>query len=263
MDIIEAIKLRRSVRSYSGMPLSAVQVRELNDAIGSAFSPFGGKADIRLRCYDLKGEYKPSTYGVIRNACDYLLMAMGDDEESALTAGFKMEQVVLKATAMGLGTCWIAATFKGSDFDRDEEWGDGESLKIISPVGEAADKKSLLERVTSFALGSRKRKPFSELFFSDSFRKPLPENDTFGESLSMLRLAPSSTNSQPWRALVDGSVVHFYCRPKGDWSTVDCGIALCHFYLAEQSLGHNGQFFKLEDPIPSLQGWIYLRSYKR
>lgn len=234
----------------------------LQHAIDESSSPFGGNVSIRLKQFGAKEEYRPSTYGVIRGACDYFLVAMGSDECSALSAGFRFEQVVLKACELGLGTCWIAATFKGSDFDRAETWPSGESLKIISPVGVAAN-QSLLERVARMALGSKKRKPFDQLFFSDGFTHPLEPDNTFARSLDMLRCAPSSTNSQPWRAVVSGDTVRFYYIPKSRLSILDCGIGLCHFHECEKYLGHSGEFMTeaMADEAPSR--WKYLITYRR
>lgn len=261
MNIIEAIKERRSVRSYNGEKLTQSRKKALEDAIKSAYSPFGGNVTIKLQSYDIKDGFKPSTYGMIRGAVDFFLLGMSDDKQSALTAGFKFEQVVLKSWQMGLGTCWIAATFKGTDFDRGESWPEGEELKIISPVG-VASRQSMLEKVTRAALGSQRRKPFDKLFFSGHFHRPYDSSARYGEALEMLRLAPSSTNSQPWRALVCGDTVHFYYLPKGKESVLDCGIGLCHFYEAERYNDKAGVFVEIADAPVSPDGWIYLVSYK-
>lgn len=262
MDIIEAIKERRSVRSYDGEPLDAERRQKLMEAIASTESPFGGNVTIRLKEFDLKNGFKPSTYGMIRGASDFFLLGIADDEASALSAGFRFEQVVLKAWQLGLGTCWIAATFKGTDFEKDEQWPDGESLRIICPVGVAA-KKSFMEKFTRMALGSRNRKPFGELFFAEDFKSPLSPDSRFGKALEMLRLAPSSTNSQPWRALVCGDTVHFYYVPKSPASVLDCGIGICHFYETERFDGKSGSFVKEPDSAPAAPDkWKYLVSYK-
>lgn len=262
MDIIEAIKERRSVRNYNPATLDEETVSFLKEAIKDSFTLFGGKLTIRLRSFDIKGEYKPSTYGVIKGASYFFLLVMGKDEESALTAGFQFEQIVLKAWRKGLGTCWIAGTFKGSQFNKDEQWPEGESLKIISPVG-YPEKKTLFEKLTRFTLGSQNRKPFTELFFEDDFNKPLSLENKFSEPLEMLRLAPSSTNSQPWRALVKGDKVLFYYQPKSPVSIVDCGIGLCHFYETERFRHNNGSFFKEKDYPAPIKNWKYLITYKR
>ena len=96
MNIIEAIKERRSVRSFNGEPLSESIKSELRKAVAEAQSPFGGNLTIRLKEFDLKNGYKPSTYGMIKGATDFFLLGIGDGEASALTAGFAFEQVVLR-----------------------------------------------------------------------------------------------------------------------------------------------------------------------
>ena len=262
MDIIQAMKERRSVRSFNGKPLSPSIVTDLRKAIEDSYSLFGGNVTIRLKSFDLKGDFKPSTYGVIKGATDFFLMGIGEDEESALSAGFRFEQIVLKAWQLGLGTCWIAGTYKNSQFDKDEEWPDGESLKIICPVG-VAEKPRLMEKMMRLTVGSNNRKPFSDLFFEDDFKKPLNPENKFGEALQMLRIAPSSTNSQPWRVLVKGEKVLFYYKPKSPASVLDTGIGICHFYETEKFNGFEGRFEKeAEFPAPP-EDWRYLISYTR
>ncbi len=261
MNIIEAIKERRSVRNYNGEGLTKEQIDQLKSAVNSATSPFGGSVTIRLQSFDIKDGFKPSTYGMIKGAVDFFLLGIKDDKQSALTAGFKFEQVVLKAWQMGLGTCWIAATFKGTDFDRGETWPDGEELRIVCPVG-VAGKKRIIEKVARFAIGSNNRKPFDKLFFNKDFKTPYDSAGRFGEALEMLRLAPSSTNSQPWRAIVDGETVHFYYVPKSPASVLDCGIGICHFYETEKFNHKSGAFEELSDAPVSPDGWKYLVSYR-
>lgn len=260
MDIIQAMKERRSVRSFNGKPLSPEQVTDLKKAIEDSYTLFGGNITIRLKNFDLKGDFKPSTYGVIKGASDFFLMGIGEGEDSALTAGFQFEQVVLKAWQMGLGTCWIAGTFKGSQFDEREKWPSGESLRIICPVG-VPEKPRFMEKMMRLSVGSNNRKPFGSLFFENDFNNPLNPDNRFGEALEMLRLAPSSTNSQPWRALVNGDRVHFYYKPKSPIAVLDCGIGLCHFYETEKFNGFNGAFAKETDvPVPP-ENCIYLITY--
>ncbi len=261
MNIIEAMKERRSVRSYNGEHLAPETIAELRKAAEEATSPFGGHVTIRLKSFDLKGAFKPSTYGMISGATEFFLLGIAGDKASALTAGFRFEDVVLRAWQMGLGTCWIAATFKGTDFERGETWPDGEELRIICPVGVAA-KPSIKEKVTRLALGSKNRKPFDKLFFDGNFDTPLEPESPFGMSLEMMRLAPSSTNSQPWRALMSGHRVHFYYKPKSEASVLDCGIGLRHFYEAEKVQERAGHFSEDSNAPAAPEDWVYLVSYE-
>lgn len=262
MDIIQAMQERRSVRSYSGRLLDKEIVSELEKAMEESYTPFGGRLTMRLKSFDLKGDFKPSTYGVIKGASDFFLIGMGDDEASALSVGFRFEQVVLKAWQMGLGTCWIAGTFKGSQFDAREQWPEGETLKIICPVG-IPEKPRFFEKMMRSMAGSNNRKPFAELFFEDDFKKPLDPENQFAEALRMLRLAPSSTNSQPWRVLVKGDKVMFYYKPKYAISVIDMGIGISHFYETEKFFGFDGTFEKDSEYPPAPENWRYLISYKR
>ncbi len=261
MNIIEAMKERRSVRSFNGAGLTDQQRDTLMKAIEDSWSPFGGSVTIKLKKFDLKEGYRPSTYGMIRGAEDFFLLGIADNEDSALTAGFKFEQVVLRAWEAGMGACWIAATFKGSDFDRGEAWPDGEELKIICPVGVAA-KTSMMEKFARMTLGSNNRKPFDDLFFEDDFKHSVSADNRYREALEMVRIAPSSKNSQPWRALVSGNTVHFYYVPKSPASILDTAIGMCHFYETEKFHGRKGQFVKRTDAPSAPDNWIYLRSYE-
>ena len=54
MNIIEAIKERRSVRSFNCESLTQSQISELENAVKTAESPFGGNVTIRLQSFDVK-----------------------------------------------------------------------------------------------------------------------------------------------------------------------------------------------------------------
>lgn len=247
----EIIESRKSVRTYdSTRSLSDEQVDSLRMAITDAKSPFGGTVAISLNKFALNGPFKPSTYGTITGAEWFFLMGTDSSEESQLSLGFRMEQVVLKATAMGLGTCWIAATFKGTSFADAAKFSDKTPLQVISPVGYPAEKRSMLDKITRMAVGSAKRKPMSDLFIVD-------ENSKFYQPLEMMRLAPSSTNSQPWRAQVVGNDVFFYYENKSKASILDLGIGLSHFYLAAKETGIEGSL-EICKEAPSHPGWLPL-----
>lgn len=261
MTILDAMKERRSVRSFNGLGLSQTQRDYLARAIGAASDPFDGKVTIRLKSIDINEDFKPSTYGVIKGARDFFLLGIGDDEASALSAGYRFEEVVLRAWEAGLGTCWIAATFKVSKFEKVETWPARQQLKIVSPVGVPA-RQTVMEKVMRLSIGADKRKPFDELFSENKFGEAVSPDNRFREALSMLRLAPSSTNSQPWRALVVGDTVHFYYKPRTFVTLIDCGIGLCHFIETERYYGREGQLAKLPNAPEALSGTKYLISYQ-
>lgn len=261
MDIIQAIKARHSVRSYNGALLEDAVKQELQAYAYGVDSPFGGRYSFRLRTFPKDGNLRPGTYGIIKGARDYFLIAYGDDMQSALSAGFAFEQVVLRATAMGLGTCWMGGTYRRETFDPGIIWPEGVTLKVVCPIG-IPQKPRLFERMARKIMRSSSRLPFGSLFHLDNYGHPLPEDTAFAESLSMMRLAPSSVNSQPWRAVQCDDVLHLYCRERDKMSLVDMGIGLCHFKLTED-LKHNGSFFYADPEISVPDGTHYITSYRR
>lgn len=260
-SIREIIVKRVSVRTYDGSrQLSDEVVEQIRQSIANASAPFGGKFTIDFKKFDLKGPQSPSTYGVVSGASWYLLMGIHDDEISALSAGYAMEKVVLEATGIGLGTCWMALTFKGSDFTKESQMPADEPLRIISPVGYPAAKRKMLESLTRVTLGSSRRKPMDDLFSEGDFGTPVRVDSVFYEALSMMRLAPSAKNTQPWRALVRGNEVWFYYEKKSEASILDLGIGLCHFDLTLKAAGREGTWAKSTD-APQRKGYIPVIKY--
>lgn len=255
-DIENIIEERRSVRSFNTeKPMTEKEAGVLREAIEDAESPFGGKVSIALKEFNLQGTFKPSTYGTINGASWYFLMGTDSTEESQLSLGFRMEQVVLKATSMGLGTCWIAATFKGTTFADAAEFPSDTPLQVVMPIGYPAEKKSMKEKLMRATLGSAKRKPMSDLFI-------VSEDSEYYKPLEMMRLAPSSTNSQPWRAQVDGDTVYFYYEKKSEASILDLGIGLSHFCLTAKTLGIEGGLSICRE-APAHDKWIPLVKFQK
>ena len=150
------------------------------------------------------------------------------------------------------------------------EVGTGEVMPVASPIGYPAAKLLLREGMMRKAIKSDERLPFSQIFFAGSFDVPLSPSDagSFVEPLQMLRLAPSATNKQPWRAIVDGNAVHFFEEhglkesALGDIQKVDMGIALSHFWLTAQERGLEGHFVTRNPAIAIPQNTEYITSFE-
>jgi len=250
------IKQRFSQRSYDGRGLEE-PVRERLMALCQEHSrgPFGGT--VRFKLLDLgklgREELKKlGTYGVIRGARFYILAAVKDRKRCMENLGYCMEKVILEATAMGLGTCWLGGTFRRSSFAHQMGLDDDELLPAITPVGYPAAKPTLIDRVMRHGAGSRRRKPWSELFFTGDPGTPLTEEAAgdFRAALEAVRQAPSASNRQPWRLIrgQDG-VFQLYLKEDRRYNrmlgkirlqNVDMGIAMTHFELAAVELGLAG-----------------------
>lgn len=260
MDYIQAIELRHAVRTYNkNIALTDEQITQVKQDIKDAESPFGGEIQVKLHKFNLEGSIKPTTYGAIDGASWYILIGIADNQESYLTAGFKMGKVALQLIGMGLGTNFLTDTFKGSTFAKIADFGPETPLHVIMPVGVPAEKMRLTEKLTHFALGSSNRKAFDDLFSEDDFGKPVSVENPFHKPLEYMRTAPSAYNKQPWRALVKGNTVYFYETDAAD-ATFGVGIALSIFYYSLLQLGLKGSFAQ-PDGAPDHDGYKPLAKF--
>ena len=262
MSIYDAIMWRTSVRSYLPATLTDGQRARLSQMSAAATAPFGGRIAISLIKAGDGGETRPGTYGVIRGARDFFVIATDGSPEAKLSAGYAFERIVLEAAAMELGTCWLAVTFRGNAFGRAAGVPDGMEVTAVSPVGIPAGKRHLMERITRAVIRESARRDFNSMFFFGDFNTPVPSGSHFTRALEAVRRAPSSVNSQPWRAVVarDGLRVHFYFTRPGDCTMLDMGIALCHFAEACSCDGIEGDFITVED-APAHPKMTYLRTF--
>ena len=272
IPVKETIKKRNSVRSYEEKKLSKEDREKLMAYADSLTNPFGVKVNIHIVDKDLDGKgEKLGTYGVIKGASTFLGVSVEDTELGLEAAGYDFENLILYATHMGLGTVWLAATFSRENFESAMGIKKSDLFPAISPVGYPTVKRSLRESVMRKTMKSNQRKPWKDIFFKDSFGTPLTKEEAgeYADSLEMLRLAPSATNSQPWRVIKEGEVYHFYETHKANAKPeeklikrVDVGIGLSHFHQTTLENGLSGEFKKIsQDDINIPENTNYIISW--
>lgn len=262
-SITELVKTRTSIRTYDNTSINKEILNKLNEFITDIKGTF--KAKVRFKIINSKEEInggKLGTYGIIKGATTYIGVAVEEGYMDLEELGYEMEALILYATSLGLGTCWIAGTFKKSEFSKVMDVKENEIFAAISPIGYKADKKSFLEKIIKFQGRSGKRKDWSELFKLKNFTEPIPINKDLGiieESLENVRLAPSAINKQPWRIIKDENKFHFYKEEKyssyskgtgRDNHRIDMGIAMCHFELTCKEHGVDGRFIDSNPELP-------------
>jgi hypothetical protein len=262
------IKQRYSCRTYDDMPIAEAKRQKLAGFMDSLETgPFG--APVRFKLIAASEEDRRAlkglgTYGNIRGATGFILGAVGSGKKNLEDFGYRMEEVVLFATSIELGTCWLGGFFTKSSFARRMGMQEGWVMPSVAATGYIADRRSLVDRVIRRGAGSVRRKPWEALFFENRFSLPLSEEAAgpYAEPLEMVRLAPSASNRQPWRVIKDGGVWHFYLqRTPGygegltgrfmaaDLQRVDMGIAMSHFEFTADELGLAGEWTVQEPAI--------------
>jgi nitroreductase len=273
--ITEVITKRRSWRTYDGKPVEKEKKDQINNFISSLDKPpFSSKARFELAELDLKGSGKVSgTYGVISKADTFIVSMIEKSPMDMEDVGYLFEKVILFATSIGLDTCWMGASFSRSLFSAKIGLKPEESLPVVSPIGYRAGRRSITDAVFHMTAGSKKRKPWPDLFFEKNFDSPLGKNDAgkLEVPFEMVRLAPSAMNKQPWRLFVDGKKVHFFLKRttgyesmfKMDLQRIDMGIAMCHFELAADEVGIKGGWkVKKPDIEPLPDGIEYVVTWE-
>ena len=270
-NINETAKIRKSVRTYTGTPLTDSDREKINayiEELNRNEHPFNAK--VRIGLFDVNKEISSKdlgTYGVIKGAKTYLGVAVNETEEAMEAVGYVFEKLVLYCAGIGLGTCWLGGTFNRGEFAKAMKLERNEFFPIASPVGYAAPKNHTVDKIMRKAIKADHRKDFEEIFFENDFNTPLTKEKAgeYADILETVRLAPSAKNAQPWRILKNGDTFHFFEKKtipssSHDIQRLDIGIAGCHFDLAARKKGIKGRLTAVEDH-PEEKGLIYVFSW--
>ncbi len=261
-SIAQIIRGRYSCRTYSRQPLDPATRQELLTFISSnGVAPFGSDARFELIAAteaERNALAGLGTYGFIKDPTGFFVGAVGTSDRDMEDYGYLLERIVLFATSIGLGTCWLGGTFKKSSFARRIDLEEGESLPAVASVGYIAEKPRRVDGLIRRGASSDARKSWELLFFDGSFDGPLsPESaGAYAGPLEMVRLAPSASNKQPGRLVRHDGAWHFFLQrtpgygqgrfmrfPKlADMQRIDMGIAMCHFEMSARELGLDGQW---------------------
>lgn len=255
------IQERFSCRTYVRRPIAkAKRDRLLSFMSSRGDCPFHTSARFMLIAANeledsaLKGL---GTYGFVRGATGFIVGAVQEADRNLEDFGYLMERIILFATSIGLGTCWLGGTFNRTGFAAKIGLRDGETMPGVASVGYIAEKRRIVDRAIRLGASAHSRLPWERLFFDGSSGASLSREAAgrFALPLEMVRLGPSASNKQPWRIVKDDHVWHFYLqRSRGyrrrsarllqiaDMQRVDMGIAMCHFALTARELNMEGSW---------------------
>ena len=269
-SISQLIKTRYSCRTYQARPISDIDLASLEEFINTChLGPFGTQSRFKIVAakegdnQSLKGL---GTYGFIKNPTGFIIGACRDNPGSLEDFGYLMEAILLRATDLGLGSCWLGGTFTKSRFSRVMELNEGEFIPAVVSIGYPADEPFWLEKTIRIRARADYRLDWEDLFFYQTYGVPLKPSEAgkFQEPLEMVRLAPSASNKQPWRIVKKGKAWYFFLRRTAnypnpvfdyllnlaDLQRVDLGIAMSHFELSARERNLSGNWVKENPNIP-------------
>lgn len=206
---------------------------------------------------------KLGTYGFIRDPAAYIVGAILDQPGALEDFGYSIELLILKATELEIGSCWLGVSFTKNRFANRFDLRPGEVIPAVVSLGYPSDEAAWMDRICRIYAGADRRLPWEELFFSDHWQRSLrvEKAGSFLEPLQFVRLAPSASNKQPWRLLREGEKWHFYLQRTPNYNSsflgnllgvadlqrIDLGIAMAHFALGLQEQGLGGEWL-VDDP---------------
>jgi len=267
-QITEIIQQRFSCRKYLKKPIEEQKCQKLQDLMASLqVGPLGSRARFKLIAATeqdrdtLKGL---GTYGFIQGASGFIVGAVDPAEKDMEDFGYLMEYLILAATDLDLGTCWLGGSFTRSSFTRKISAANEEQVPAVTSIGYIANPEEARNGLIRQQVGANHRLAWKKLFFHNEFGLPLTRQEAgvYATPLEMARWAPSASNKQPWRIVKDGNLWHFFLQRTrsyppslaskllkiADLQRVDMGIAMCHFELTAKELGLIGKW-TIQEPV--------------
>ena len=247
----DLIRKRYSCRTFANENLDTFFERALGKAASNiGLGLLGEKAVFQVVNKPAAADHRFAGYGLIKGARSFIVGRLTKSERSYESYGYLLEQLVLKATDLGLETVWVG--YFHSEFFEEVNLAENEIFPAAVVVGRAAPRIRLKDHIVRAYVQAGQRQPWTQLFFDGDFRTALAESaaGSYAGPLNMVRLAPSSGNTQPWRVVKekDKPVFHFFRKKvKKAYALrrlhdVDLGIAMAHFELGARQSGQEGEW---------------------
>lgn len=235
LTMLLAINSRKSIRKYKDEKVSPEQFEKIKTIIKNVKPLFDNIPMEVLLVED--GKKITDTYtGLMSkytkvNAPHYLAFTSEIQEGHLENIGFIGEQIVLRLTELGIGTCWLGSAIKQELFKTIFNVKEKQSYIILVAFGNPT---TLLKPVTN-----RKRFDKSKIITGSYDNK-------YETIIKSLIDAPSAINSQPWKLCIKDNKFDLFLENKNiltkkmlkDTNRIDMGIGLSHLYTSAIELGY-------------------------
>lgn len=211
MELMEAMNLRHSVRSYVAKSLEADVLQALKQEITACNQESGLHIQLitdEPRAFDCFMAH----YGKFSGVTNYIALVGKKGEKLEETCGYYGERLALKAQQLGLNTCWVAMSYKKVPGVFEVE--KGEKLTVVLALGYG--KTQGVAHTSKAPAAVSNLQPASPAWFRAGVEAAL--------------LAPTAMNQQKFTlTLTNGSVAAK--AGTGFYTKLDLGIVKYHFEL--------------------------------
>ena len=215
MNDLEVMKKRHSVRSYTTKRIETKLATELTTYIEECNKKSGMHIQLCLNEPNAFNSFM-AHYGSFKNVNNYIAIVGKKGKDFEEKCGYWGEKIVLKATELGLSTCWVALTYsKGKSACKIEK---GEKLCCVIALGYG--------ETEGVAHKSKSMESLCKVNGS------MPE--WFRKGMEAAMLAPTSINQQKFHFTLDGNTV-IAKAGFGFYTKVDLGIVKAHFEIGAKN----------------------------
>jgi nitroreductase len=265
-ELYQAILARCSVRRYDDSALDEDTLTRIRALAAGARPLIAGNLYETLIGSVTEGTDLVATlgaYGRIVNPPHYLLSYVLGGRHPLEDLGYRSEQVAVRLTEMGLGSCFIGCLGREeavrARFSLPGEARMGAFLVFGRPSaslgGQAAN------RLMRAGVGATSKLPAARLFYRDTFAAPTAPPPDLTALIEAARRAPSAVNAQPWRFLWDGERLYLFVKRRNprygggayaSYNLYDGGICMGNVSLALEALGMEGHWTLHEATEPGI-----------
>lgn len=211
MDIMDAIKERHAVRSFSDRKIEGDTLEKLKEIIAGCNKD--GGLDMKLVTDEpVAFSGRMARYGNFKGVKNYVAVIGPKGGNAAERCGYYGEKVVLQAQMLGLNTCWVGLTY--SKVDNAFRIAPEEKLYAVIAAGYGVENGK-----------SHKVKTVEEVSECDC---EMP--DWFAKGVDAALLAPTAMNQQKFKFILKDGKVSLK-KGFGFFTDVDEGIVKCHFEI--------------------------------
>ncbi|PWH13685.1 MAG: hypothetical protein DDG58_13475 [Ardenticatenia bacterium] len=274
-SLYRAIMARRSVRRYDAQPLDEAtleQVLALAEDVQSLVP--ANRFTVRLRSDVVRQDLVTllGAYGRLITPPHALVPYLQGTVHPLTDLGYRVEQVVVRLTALGIATCYIGTLPHEEqarnllELPADARIG---ALVVFGRAAETAGGRALDGLVRSM-VGRTKPPVVERFFFLERVDHPAQPPTQLRPLIEAAIRAPSACNVQPWRFLWhDNCLTLFVLRHNPrygpgaaqQYNLYDGGIVMANITLAMEALGMYGRWQLLYDDVvvpPYPPAWLPL-----
>lgn len=267
MDLYQAILARRSVRQYMQTPLNKQTLAQIDDIVNHARALVPGNRFRVMRRDVFTGEdliFAMGGYGQVLTPPHYLVGSIVGEKYPLVDMGFRMEQMAVEMTQLGIGTCFIGSLGQEHNarvrFRLPAETRIGAFLLFGMPAEDAGGR--MINAVMRRKVGATAKLAAKSLFFNGSFRAPSAPPTHLARLIEAARNAPSANNAQPWRFLWYDETLYLFVRRQNlaygagigvqEYRFCDGGICMSNISMALEASLQNASWTLLHGSEPDI-----------